>query len=118
MIAGVHPRSAQFYVLRHRKSLARYMPSFDVSMRLNALARTCVQLMLALRESARSILHGRNYTRDIHACVYSPVPKNGNGEIKMKREYVRGTFFDAYLIYSINQLGDAVDVIRGSRCSE
>ena len=23
------------------------------------------------------------------ACVYSPVPENGNGEIKMKREYVR-----------------------------
>ena len=34
------------------------MPSFDVSMRLNALARACAQLMLALRESVRSILHG------------------------------------------------------------
>ena len=34
------------------------MPSFDVSMRMNALARACAQLMLALRESSRSILHG------------------------------------------------------------
>ena len=31
----------------------------------------------------------RNNTRDIRACVYSPVPENGNGEIKTKREYVR-----------------------------
>ena len=31
----------------------------------------------------------RNYMRDIRACVYSPVPENGNGEIKTKREYVR-----------------------------
>ena len=31
----------------------------------------------------------RNNTRDIRACVYSPLPENGNGEIKMKREYVR-----------------------------
>ena len=30
----------------------------------------------------------RNNTRDIRACVYSPVPENGNGEIKIKREYV------------------------------
>ena len=34
-------------------------------------------------------MHERNNTRDIRACVYSPVPENGNGEIKMKREYVR-----------------------------
>ena len=31
----------------------------------------------------------RNNTHDIRACVYSPVPENGNGEIKMKRDYVR-----------------------------
>ena len=38
------------------------MPSFDVSMGMNALARACAQLMLALRESARSILHGLTCT--------------------------------------------------------
>ena len=31
----------------------------------------------------------RNNTRDIRACVHSPVPENGNGEIKIKREFVQ-----------------------------
>ena len=31
----------------------------------------------------------RNNTRDIRACVYSTVPENGNGEMKIKREFVR-----------------------------
>ena len=39
--------------------------------------------------ASSSKTHERNNTRDICACVYSPVPENGNGEIKTKREYVR-----------------------------
>ena len=40
----------------------------------------------------------RNNTCDIRACVYSPVPENGNGEIKMKREYVRSGPFRSSLV--------------------
>ena len=29
------------------------------------------------------------HVKETNTCVYSPVPENGNGEIKMKREYVR-----------------------------
>ena len=63
------------------------MPSFDVSMRMNALACACAQLMPALRESARSILHGRglqvlavvimiiSYILCIHTVIPVKTPK-------------------------------------------
>ena len=41
------------------------------------------------REEESSKIRERNNTRDIRACVNSPVPENWNGEIKTKREYVR-----------------------------
>ena len=45
--------------------------------------------------------HERNNTRDIHKCAHSPVPENGNGEIKTKQEYVwKGRFPSSPVQYS------------------
>ena len=45
----------------------------------------------------------RNDTRNIHACVHSPVLDNGNGKIKTKREYVRnGPFRSSPIQFPFN----------------
>ena len=82
----------------------------------------------------------------IYACVYSPVPENGNGEIKIKWKYVRnrpfrsspvqlpfaarfflnrrplygsngGTFFDAYRNSSVRGYSDIGEYMSGNPCT-
>ena len=57
------------------------LPTIAKMLKCNLLVCSCWPSNSKTRE--------RNNTRDIRACVYSPVPEIGNGEIKMKREYVR-----------------------------
>ena len=53
------------------------------------IIRNIRNLLICSCWASSSKTRERNYTRDIRAFVYSPVPENGNGEIKTKQEYVR-----------------------------
>ena len=69
--------------------IAKMLKSEGISAEWLSFIRDIRNLLVCSCWASSSKTRERNSTRDIRACIYSPVPENGDGEIKIKWKYVR-----------------------------